>query len=43
MINNIVVSLVVSSGATNLAAVQRQFAFAIDQAFARMAFAAGRP
>lgn len=43
VLNNIVVSLVVSSGATNLAAVQRQFAFAIDRAFARMAFAAGRP
>ncbi|NJO21567.1 MAG: ISAs1 family transposase [Spirulinaceae cyanobacterium RM2_2_10] len=41
-LNNVVVSLVLSSGATNLAAVQRQFAFAIDRAFARAAFAAGR-
>jgi predicted transposase YbfD/YdcC len=42
-LNNVVVSLVLSSGATNLAAVQRQFAFAIDRALARAAFAAGRP
>ena len=42
-LNNVVVSLVLASGATNLAAVQRQFAFAIDRAFARLAFTAGRP
>lgn len=42
-LNNLVVSLVVSSGATNLAAAQRQFAFAIDRALARAAFTAGRP
>lgn len=41
-LNNLVVSLVLSSGATNLAAVQRQFAFAIDRAFARAAFTLGR-
>jgi predicted transposase YbfD/YdcC len=41
-LNNLVISLVLSSGATNLAAVQRQFAYAIDRAFARTAFAAGR-
>jgi predicted transposase YbfD/YdcC len=41
-LNNLVVSLVLSSGVTNLAAAQRQFAFAIDRAFARAAFAAGR-
>jgi hypothetical protein len=42
-LNNLVVSLVLSSGETNLAAAQRQFAYAIDRAFARAAFAAGRP
>jgi predicted transposase YbfD/YdcC len=41
-LNNLVVSLVLSSGATNLAAAQRAFAFAIDRAFARAAFTAGR-
>lgn len=41
-LNNLVVSLVLSSGATNLAAIQRQFAYAIDRVFARAAFAAGR-
>jgi len=41
-LNNVVVSLVLSSGATNLAAAQRQFAFAIDRAFARAALAGGR-
>ncbi len=42
-LNNLVISLVLSSGATNLAAAQRQFAFAIDRAFAQAAFTAGRP
>lgn len=41
-LNNLVVSIVLSSGETNLAAVQREFAYAIDRAFARAAFAAGR-
>jgi predicted transposase YbfD/YdcC len=41
-LNNLVVSLVLSSGETNLAAAQRQFAYAIDRAFARAAFADGR-
>jgi predicted transposase YbfD/YdcC len=39
---NNVVSLVLSSGATNLSAVQHQFAWAIDRALARIAFAASR-
>lgn len=41
-LNNVVVSVVLSSGETNLAAAQRQFAFAIDRAFARAAITAGR-
>jgi predicted transposase YbfD/YdcC len=41
-LNNLVVSLVRSSGETNLAAAQRQFAYQIDRAFARVAFVAGR-
>lgn len=41
-LNNVVVSLVLSSGETNLAAAQRRFAYAIDRAFAQAAFAAGR-
>ncbi len=36
--NNVVVSLVLASGVRNLAAAQRQFAFAIDRAFAKTAF-----
>jgi predicted transposase YbfD/YdcC len=42
-LNNLVVSLVLRSGATNLAAVQREFAFRLDRALARAAFAAGQP
>jgi len=37
-LNNVVVSLVLSSGETNLAAVQRRFAYAFDRALARAAF-----
>ena len=40
--NNTVISVVLSSGATNFAAAQRQFAYAIDRAFARVTAANGR-
>jgi hypothetical protein len=41
-LNSLFVGRVLSSGATNLASVQCQFAFAIDRVFARVAFASGR-
>lgn len=42
ILNNLVVSLVLASGVTNLAAAQREFAFAIDRLLAKVAFTAGR-